>query len=401
MIRTALVGVSGYGRWHLLMVLEQMLLGRVALVGVTVINQEEQEPICRRLRRQGVPVFSTFEEMMSAVAGRVDLLLLPTGIQWHTPMTLAALNAGAHVLVEKPVAATVAEVDAVIAAQRAANRLVAVGYQDLYDPGTHAIKQQVLAGRIGGLRQIRVRGQWPRSSTYYSRNGWAGRLRIGDAWVLDSPVNNAFAHFLMLALFWAGDTADAIATIAEVEAELYRVSQIESFDTASLRLRSTAGVEILMYVSHAGRQDSAPEVMLVGETGRITWTYERSCVLDEAGVETDSAPVPSQLDVRLHVLDRVIDRLEGDPGFVVTPAMVREHTRVINAVHEFFPIRDVPNGQVETESGAGGVFRRIRNLDEILELAAGRGQLFSEAGAPWATAPAGPRSLAGYRGWVD
>ena len=43
MIRAALVGVSGYGRWHLLMAMEQMLLGRLQLVGATVINGKEQD----------------------------------------------------------------------------------------------------------------------------------------------------------------------------------------------------------------------------------------------------------------------------------------------------------------------------------------------------------------------
>ena len=67
MIRAALVGVSGYGRWHLLMAMEQMLLGRLKLIGVTVINAKEQAALCRRLERQGVKIFATFEQMMEAV----------------------------------------------------------------------------------------------------------------------------------------------------------------------------------------------------------------------------------------------------------------------------------------------------------------------------------------------
>ena len=53
------MGVSGYGRWHLLMTIEQMLLGRLELVGVTVINPVEQAMICRRLARLGVPVVAS------------------------------------------------------------------------------------------------------------------------------------------------------------------------------------------------------------------------------------------------------------------------------------------------------------------------------------------------------
>lgn len=400
MIRAALVGVSGYGRWHLLMAIEQMLLRRLELVGATVINQAEQEPICRRLVRLGVPVFDTFEAMMAALGGQVDLLLLPTGIQWHAPMTLAGLRAGAHVLVEKPLAATMAEIEAIEAAQAAADRLVAVGYQDLYDPMTHALKRRVLAGEIGALRTVKVRGQWPRSSAYYARNEWAGRLWVNGACVLDSPVNNAFAHFLMLALFWAGETPETVAPVATLDAELYRAGRIESFDTASLRLRTRGGVEVLFHCSHAGQEDVAPEVRLQGESGEIVWIYERTCTVTRNGAAPETLAVASQLDVRLRVLDAVLDRVESGAGFVVTPAMVREHTRLINALHEFFPIHNVSAQHLETGAGGQGLFHRVRDFDALASRAAERGQLFSEAGAPWACPSPGARSLQDYRGWL-
>ncbi len=400
MIRAALVGVSGYGRWHLLMVIEQMLLGRLELVGVTVINPAEQAAICRRLGRLGVPVFSTFEEMMAALAGRVELLLLPTGIQWHAPMTLAGLRAGAHVLVEKPVAATVGEVDAILAAQAAAGRLVAVGFQDLYEPATHDIKRRLLAGEIGPLRFVQVRGLWPRSSAYYDRNGWAGKLKVDGACVLDSPVNNAFAHFLMLALFWAGEAADTAAEIVDLDAELYRAGRIESFDTVSLRLRTRAGVEILFHGSHAGREELVPEVQLRGEGGAIGWTYEGNYTVSRPGHPDETRPVPPQFDARLQVLDAVLERLATGKGFVVTPALVREHTRLVNALHEYFPIHEVPRRYLETAAGNHGVFYRVRDLDAVVTRASERRQLFSETGAPWARASGGMRSLRGYPGWA-
>lgn len=398
MIRAALVGVSGYGRWHLLMAMEQMLLGRMELIGVTVINRPQQEAICRRLERRGIPVFPTFEAMMSQIAGRVDLLLLPTAIQWHAPMTLAGLRAGAHVLVEKPVAATVGDIDTVISASQEAQRLVTVGFQDLYDPAVLDIKQRILSGQIGHIHQILVKGQWPRSTAYYGRNNWAGRLRVDNAWVFDSPINNAFAHFLMLALFWSGKTAGSTGEIATIEAELYRANPIESFDTASLRLRTSSDVEFLVYVTHAGKEEHPPEVSVLGENGSITWSYERACVVEQRGQPVEIMKVPEQLDVRLRVLDATLSRLETGEGFVVTPAMAREHTRIINALHEFFPIQTVPASHLISPCGTDGETRRIPDIDILIEQAAAKGHLFSEAGAPWAIPSTGPHSLHGYQG---
>jgi predicted dehydrogenase len=396
MIRAALVGVSGYGRWHLLMAMEQMLLGRLKLVGVTVINAAEQGAICRRLERQGVPVFATFEHMMDALSGQIDLLLLPTGIQWHAPMTLAGLRAGAHVLVEKPVAATLQDIDTILAARLIAGRLVAVGFQDLYVSAAHDIKRRVLAGEIGRLRRVVVRGQWPRSSAYYARNGWAGRVRLDSGWVLDSPVSNAFAHFLMLALFWAGETPEAVAVPVELDAELYRAGNIESFDTASLRIQTAGGVEILFYGSHAGRQDLVPEVKLSGDSGAITWLYERTYAIERAGRSPETKRVPDQLDTRLQVLDAVLTRIETGRGFIVTPELAREHTRLINALHERFPIHSIAAEHVDRKVRDGGTFHQIRDFDSIVADAAERGVLFSGTNAPWARRSNGACGLRRY-----
>ena len=269
MIRAALVGVTGYGRWHLLMAMEQSLLGQLQLVGAVVINEPEAATLCARLRRHGVKIFGRFEEMMLALSGHIDLVLLPTGIQWHAPMAIAALNAGAHVLVEKPIAATLQEIDAIEAAQRKAERLVAVGFQELCVPASHDIKSRVLRGDLGTLRRITVRAQWPRGPAYYARNNWAGRLRVGEAWVLDSPVNNAFAHFLMLALFWTGAKPSTASPVVTLEAELSRFRPMESFDTVSLRARTASGVEILFYGSHSGVEDRPPDIHLLGDHGEI------------------------------------------------------------------------------------------------------------------------------------
>lgn len=396
MIRAALVGVSGYGRWHLLMAMEQMLLGRLKLIGVTVVNAQEQAALCRRLERQGAKIFATFDQMMDALAGQIDLLLLPTGIQWHAPMTLAGLRAGAHVLVEKPVAATLQDVDAILAARAAANRLVAVGFQDLYTSAAHDIKARVLAGDIGALQRVVVRGQWPRSSAYYSRNLWAGRVTSDGAWVLDSPVSNAFAHFLMLALFWAGRSFDAAAEPVKLDAELYRGGAIESFDTASLRLETSDGVEILFYGSHSGQEEYVPEVKIFGDSGTITWRYERTCTICRRGKPDEILLVPDQLDTRLSVLDAVLDRIETGEGFIVTPEIARVHTRLVNALHEYFPIQPVACSQIEQKASAGGTFYRIRDLDAWMATAAERGVLLSGVGAPWGRPSTGSRCLRGY-----
>jgi predicted dehydrogenase len=373
MIRAAIVGVSGYGRWHLLMLAEQALLGRVSLVAATVINQEQEAGLCARLRAHGVELFDDYAAMLAAITGRVDVVLIPTGIHHHAAMTIAALRAGAHVLVEKPLCGTLQEADAITAAARAACRTVSVGFQDLHPPLVHDMKRRLLAGEIGAVRRVVVRAHWPRPSAYFARNGWAGRARADDAWVLDSLVNNACAHFLMLALFWAGGSAETAAEPVSVEGTLLRAHPIETFDTASFRLATPGGPDIEFHGTHCGARDLRPEVRVIGDAGEIVWIYERSCTLRRADGTTLHAPVPDQLSTRLLVLESMLAHLRGEPAFIVTPQLARAHTRVVNALHAFLPVHAVPPGAVALHSDMTGDYLRVAGIDAALERAAREG----------------------------
>src|SRR3954463_10938818 len=106
----ALIGISGYGRVHLQLARECEERGEVEIVAVTVINPQDEVENIAQLRARGCKIFSDYREMLRELRGRIDLCLIPTGIAWHARMTIAALQAGANVLVEKPLAGSMAEV---------------------------------------------------------------------------------------------------------------------------------------------------------------------------------------------------------------------------------------------------------------------------------------------------
>ena len=215
--RVALIGISGYGRIHLQLARECRDRGEIAIAAATVINPGEEAANVAELEAHGTKIYADYAEMLRAEAGRIDLCLIPTGIHWHARMTIAALRAGANVLVEKPLAGSRAEIDAVQREERAAGRFVAVGFQDLYEPGTNWLKAELLKGTIGEIESVRFLGIWPRNRSYFTRNDWAGRTHVDGVAVLDSPLNNAFGHFVMLSLYFASPQAQGAAA-AELEA---------------------------------------------------------------------------------------------------------------------------------------------------------------------------------------
>ena len=245
--RVGLIGVSGYARIYLQLVRELHDRGEINLVAAVVINSGEEPEAVGELQRRGATLYPGYEEMLAAHAGRLDLCLVPTGIPWHARMTVAALKAGANVLVEKPLAGSLADVAAIRDAERVSGRFVAVGFQDVYSTDAIWLKSRLCEGAIGRIQSIRFVGLWPRGTAYFERNHWAGRLQADGASVLDSPLNNAFAHFVNLALFFAGSEPGKSARARLESAELFRAHAIESFDTGVVRATSPRRRFILVW----------------------------------------------------------------------------------------------------------------------------------------------------------
>lgn len=387
-IRVALIGVSGYGGIHLKALQRLHAEGLVRLVAATVINPAEVPEKCRTLFEMGCRIYEDYGEMLNSEAGRVDLCCIPTGIAWHSSMTIAALEAGCHVLVEKPPAATVREVDEMIRAKNAAGRMVAVGFQYMYNETYLSLKRRVVAGEIGCLREIRVKASWPRSSAYYTRNGWAGRLSSQSRWILDSPANNALAHFLMAALHLAGPSLLEAANPSRAEAELYRAQAIESFDTISARICTDVGTEILFAATHSSFVREDPVIDLLGQDGAIRWGINDAHL---AGPGRRNPPLrshPSPPDSVSIMFARVLAQIRGWEEEACPLEEARKHTLVISALHEAVPIHDIPEDCRLSRDEASGTQFGIRDINGALNRAFDRGELFSELGLPWASAPA-------------
>ncbi|MCW5548227.1 MAG: Gfo/Idh/MocA family oxidoreductase [Opitutaceae bacterium] len=343
--RLALIGISGYGRIHLELARGCHDRGEAAIVAATVINPAEEAANVADLQARGCRIHGNYEEMLRAHRGEIDLCLIPTGIHWHARMTLAALDAGANVLVEKPLSSAMAEAGAVLARERSAGRFVAVGFQDCYDPGTRWLVDELRRGAIGEVRSVRFLGVWPRPRAYFLRNTWAGRLQQDGAPVLDSPLSNAFGHFVLLSLLFAGvDAADIAASAVEVE--LFRAHAIESFDTAVVALRTPRGQRLWFGASHASHVTTEPEILIEGSAGRACWRYEKEACIEPAAGARQCRPVLDQHATRRLMLAAVLARLRDPAAAVCTAAMAARHTALIETVHRAAPVTAFSAGEI-------------------------------------------------------
>lgn len=380
--RIGLIGISGYGSIHLQLAREWRDRGEIQITAAVVINPGQEEENIAELRASGCEIFDNYEAMLRQHAGRLDLCLIPTGIHWHSRMTIAALKAGSNVLVEKPLAASSEETAEIQAEEQRSGRFVAVGFQDVYDQSTLWLQSELRRGAIGQIKSVRFLGQWPRSRAYFVRNDWAGRLQTGGAPVLDSPLNNAFAHFVMLSLFFAGGGCED-ADGARVESvELYRAHHIQSFDTAVVKLRTNNDVELWFGASHACRETVEPEILIQGTEGTASWRYENEASLQRDGQPAQRHEMPDTSEIRRAMMGAVVKRLSDPDAPICSTRMAARHTAVIEAIHHSAQIQPFPAELVRWNSipGIVGDVPEVAGLEPALRKAYAAQSTLQQAG---------------------
>ena len=123
-------------------------------------------------------VFGSYDAMLADPAIDVVYIALPNAL--HAMWTVRAVEAGKHVLCEKPLALSVAEVDAVIAAAARHGRVVAEGFMYRHHPQTALVQQFVRDGTVGDLRL--VRGSFTFHHTRVEDTRWDPALGGGSVW---------------------------------------------------------------------------------------------------------------------------------------------------------------------------------------------------------------------------
>jgi predicted dehydrogenase len=342
-----------------------------------VINPDDCRDRILALQQLGCRIYDSVEAMWAEESGSIDLCMIPTPISTHYPFARMALEHGSHVLLEKPVCGTIHEAEALVAYAAEVGREICIGFQDLYSPQIIELKRRLVAGDFGRITSLKGWGSWPRPRSYYNRNNWAGRLKNGVGWVLDSPVNNAMAHFLFLMLYWAGSDLNAFASPISLQADLFRAQDIASFDTASMRLTTDEGPEVFYCVSHSGERTVQPILRVEGEKGWFEWTHcgHVRIYLPDAD---ETWPCVDIVRIRNLMIEQVCGWVKGQEGHVVLARDAVLHTRIVSALHEANPIVNFPKERIRQTTVSEDSFTYVYGLADLLETAFRKGQLLSE-----------------------
>ncbi|MFJ3384015.1 MULTISPECIES: PmoA family protein [unclassified Curtobacterium] len=369
-----LVGARGHGRHH------RANIDRLVAAGVCTLTALV-DPAIGTDRDAGVPVVA--DVLAARMVGPVDVVVVAAPIAAHLPLALAALEAGADVLLEKTPVTTRAALAELLAAERRTGRVVQVGFQSLGSAALPAFRAGEVVGRVRSAAAV---GTWRRDAAYWARAAWAGKRRVGGVDVLDGVVANPLAHAVATALAIVG--CRRAEDVARVEVELYRANAIDGDDTSAVRVTTTAGLEATAALTLCAAEESAPTVRVRGASGSATFAYTLDEVTPERGaddVTPERAATPTVHHDRTDLLENLLDHRRTGADLLVPLVSTGAFVEVLEAVRATGPVQiDHPH---VTWTGEGPERHPVvADVEAVVARAADGLALFSEVGAPWAHA---------------
>jgi len=133
----------------------------------------------------------------------------PNGL--HADHSIRSLNAGKHVVCEKPMAISVIDCDQMIKASRKAKKNLFIVKQNRFNPPVIALKKIIDEGRLGKIVNVQLNCFWNRNDAYYQDSDWKGSLLLDGGTLFTQ-----FSHFIDLIYWLIGDVQEVRAIVKNV-----------------------------------------------------------------------------------------------------------------------------------------------------------------------------------------
>lgn len=152
-MRVGVIGVGAMGRNHVRVFRE---IEGLELVAISDANDELAQRVGRL---HGTRVYGSYRELLEH--GQLDAVTVAVPTSLHHEVVKDALDAGCHVLVEKPIAATVNEAEDLVARAASARRILMVGHIERFNPAVMELSRRLRAGDLGRTFQVHARRLGP------------------------------------------------------------------------------------------------------------------------------------------------------------------------------------------------------------------------------------------------
>ncbi|UOE43987.1 Gfo/Idh/MocA family protein [Agromyces larvae] len=371
--RIGVAGIHGHGATHVAAARGLEASGRARLAAVADHRPPEAD-------LGDVAVFTDATDMIARAD--LDVVVLSTPMHTHLPLARAALEAGAHVLLEKPPTPTRADFHALVGASERTGRAVQVGFQSLGSQAVPFVRGLLADGAIGEFTGFGALGTWLRTESYWTRAPWAGRRVLDGSSVVDGAVTNPLAHATATALAVAGATAED--AVSGLRLDLHRANAIEADDTSSFVAGLPGGRTLAGALVLTAPRRSEPCVIVHGSAGRIVLWY----TLDLVQVSTPGSNLAwTTSHARTNLLANLVEHAVAGEALLAPLAATGAFMRVLEAVRTADEPRRIDPSYVTRAASPDGDHLVVADVEAWSERVVTEGRTFAELGAPWAVGP--------------
>jgi UDP-N-acetyl-2-amino-2-deoxyglucuronate dehydrogenase len=250
-MRFAIIGCGRIAQRHAAHIKSKGILGAVCDV--------VKEKADRLAEAYKAKAYYSVEELLEKEPG-LDVVSICTPNGLHAEHSIKALQAGFHVLCEKPMALRAGDCEKMIRAAEKAEKRLFIIKQNRYNPPVVAVKKALDEGRLGKIYSIQLNCFWNRGLDYYT-NSWKGTMKLDGGTLFTQ-----FSHFIDLLYWLLGD-------ITEVQSMMHNyahVDAIEFEDTGVAILKFANGaIGAINYTVNSFEKNMEGSLTIFGEKGTV------------------------------------------------------------------------------------------------------------------------------------
>lgn len=312
----------------------QKLTDKVTITAISDVNLDLAKDVGNRFGIKNV--FVDYKDML----GEVDAVTICTPNKFHAEIAIAALQAGVHVLCEKPMAMNAIECEAMIEAANKSGKVLAIAHQYRYMKDSQAAKRFILQDEIGEVLVARVQALRRRKVP-----GW-GVFTNKDLQGGGSLIDYG-CHFLDLTL-WLMGNPNPVEVIGRTYNQLSKMpnqinqwgsidhSNFEVDDHVTAYITFDNGASLLFETSWAANiKDDIEHISISGETGGIDlFPLELNQVKHGALINSQASWISGEDDTAVSQASNFINACLGIEEPIVKPEEALQVSRIIDAIYQ-------------------------------------------------------------------
>lgn len=334
MVKIAIVGTGNISRMHIEAF--KLFPERCEITALVDIYPEKAQQRKELFELTSAKVYNSHKDILDNTD--IDLVSICTPPYCHAEITIDFLNHGKNVLLEKPMAASLEECDAIIEAEKSSGRLLSVIAQNRFRDPMISLKKILDSGLIGKVVHAQVDSLWWRGHCYYDL-WWRGLWeKEGGGCTLNHAV-----HHIDLLNWMMGTPLSVSAVLSNVN---HNNSEVEDISVAIMQYGGGALAQVTSSVVHHGEEQ---QLIFQGEHARVSapWRVyaslsenngfpkpERNTKLEDKLTSMNNSNEPLKYIAHDGQIEDVLTALEQDRTPMISGQDGRKAIETISAIYK-------------------------------------------------------------------